>query len=372
MPKSKTRSNAKHEPYISPDDPEILEMVAQIRKVCAENGYPRYEFPNPDPPFDFNLPELDLTMPELDFDLSALEGMLSMDEAFQQMQFSTQGFFEDKFNADIAVAQIKTPVTRVGDVWQIGRHRLMCDNPSDVGAVATLMDGKKARMIFTDFSWSVDGGTEIFPGWKNRKYMGKKMSGEDFRTFLLSVLKAATSASEPGANTYIVSHPKIHGDLMFITEDAGFKWESTITWVKHNLTMLRKDYHSQYSPIWYGWQGDAERLCKQQLENQTDYWETSYPVLCNEHPTVKPIELVVRAMRCTSKDGDIILDSFGNLGTTLIAAEQTGRIAHLMESDPRYCDVIARRFAKMQKSGEDIFLLRKGKRFSYNELVESQ
>jgi len=185
MSKGKTKSNAERKPYISPDDPEILEIVAQIHKTCVENGYPRYEFPNPDPPFDFNMPELDFTMPELDFDLSELEGMLSMDEAFQQMQFSTQGFFEDKFNADIAVAQIKIPITQAGDVWQIGRHRLMCDNPSNIDAVAKLMDGKKAQMIFTDFSWSVDGGSEIFPGWNNRKYMGKKMSDEDFRNFLL-------------------------------------------------------------------------------------------------------------------------------------------------------------------------------------------
>jgi len=379
MPKNKVMPNKRHNPNLADDDPEIMEIVKYIsnlrREAYNSNLYKPFNIEDMYKPCNiedmYKPVDLDSIKP---VDLDSIKPVAPYDvvKEFQQSNFGLHGRMEDNFEADFEVEQIKAIITQPKDLWQIGRHRLMCGNPTDMDAVAKLMDGKKARMIFTDFSWGVNGGSEIFPGWKNRKYMGKKMSAEKLREYLLSAVNVMTSAIELGANTYIVSHWDLHGDLAYIMEDAGYKMESTIAWVKNRLTLLRKDYHSQHSPIWYGWQGDAERLCRQQNNKQTDLWEIPQSILCDEHPTAKPIELPARAMLCTSKDGDIILDIFGNLGTTMLAAEQTGRVAHLMESMPLYCDVIVNRYAKMLKSGEDIFLLRNGQKFSYNEVAENQ
>ena len=133
--------------------------------------------------------------------------------------------------------------------------------------------------------------------------------------------------------------------------------------------MSRRDYHTQFEPIWYGWKGGAGRLVKLEDRKQSDVWQIPRPKKSEEHPTMKPIELVARAINNSSRKGDIVLDLFGGSGTTLMAAEQTDRTAHLMELDPKYCDVIALRFAKMQNTDSDIFLLRDGQKFSFNELM---
>ena len=258
---------------------------------------------------------------------------------------------EDDFDAEAEAAAITEPITKPGDIWQIGRHRLMCGDSTDVGTVAKLMDGAKARMLFTDPPWNVDYGSAK----QQRQIMNDNMSTEDFYKFLLSAFKAMASVSEPGATTYVVMSPQEWGNLMAVMSEAGYHWSSTVVWVKDSHVMSRKDYNTQYEPIWYGWLKGAARLCQLRDQQQSDVWQISRPKKSVEHPTMKPIELVARAINNSSHGSDIVLDLFGGSGTTLMAAEQTGRTAHLMELDPRYCDVIALRFAKVVKFFRSVY-----------------
>jgi DNA modification methylase len=132
--------------------------------------------------------------------------------------------------------------------------------------------------------------------------------------------------------------------------------------------MSRKDYHTRYEPIWYGWLGNAKALCHLRDRSQNDVWEIPRPKKSEEHPTMKPITLAARALNNSSRHGDIVLDPFGGSGTTLMAAEQTDRRCNMMELSERYCDVICRRFRDYKKSDEGIFLLRDGKQMMYHEV----
>jgi DNA modification methylase len=195
------------------------------------------------------------------------------------------------------------------------------------------------------------------------------MSKKDFYDFLVKVIKSMSAASEPGAPTYIVMSVVEFAALMYATEEVGYHLSGMLMWMKDTHVMSRRDYHTQFEPIWYGWKGGAARLVKLEDRKQSDVWQIPRPKKSDEHPTMKPIELVARAINNSSRKGDTVLDLFGGSGTTMMAAEQTDRTAHLMELDPKYCDVIALRFAKMQNTDSDIFLLRDGQKFSFNELM---
>jgi len=155
---------------------------------------------------------------------------------------------------------------------------------------------------------------------------------------------------------------------MNATEAAGFHWSSTIIWAKDRLVLSRKDYHTQYEPIYYGWLDGEKRLCPLEDRQQSDLWQFDRPAKSKEHPTMKPIALAAKAINNSSRRGDAVLDLFGGSGTTLLAAEQTERICQMMELDPKYCDVITKRFIEYQKSDSGVFLLRDGVKTTYNEI----
>jgi DNA modification methylase len=129
--------------------------------------------------------------------------------------------------------------------------------------------------------------------------------------------------------------------------NAGFHWSSTIIWVKDRLVISRKDYHTQYEPIWYGWNEKAARLMTVEDRKQSDVWEVDRPHVSDLHPTTKPIELIARALNNSSRAGNLVLDLFGGSGSTMIACEQTGRRNCSMELDPKYCDVIVKRWENL-------------------------
>jgi len=290
-----------------------------------------------------------------------------IDELFQKMSREDGKITEDDFDAEAEVEKITEPVTRPGDIWLLGRHRLMCGDSTDIGTVATLMDGKKARMAFTDPPWNVDYGGSTHPSWKQRQILNDKMSAEDFYNFLLKAFKAMASVSEPGCMTYMVMSAQEWGSAMLAMKEAGYHWSSTIIWAKDSLVLSRKDYHTQYEPIWYGWLDGEKRLCPLQDRQQSDLWQIDRPAKSAEHPTMKPVALVGRAIDNSSHTNDAVLDLFGGSGTTLIAAEQCNRSAYLMELDPKYADVIVKRFIKHKESDAEVFLLREGKKLSYHE-----
>ena len=222
--------------------------------------------------------------------------------------------------------------------------------------------------MFTDPPWNVDYGGSTHPSWKNRQILNDKMSTEDFHEFLLSAFKAMAGVSEPGAMAYVVMSAQEWGSVMTAMKDAGYHWSSTIIWAKDSLVLSRKDYHTQYEPIWYGWLEGDSRLCPLQDRQQSDLWQIDRPKRSEDHPTMKPISLAARAISNSSHMGDTVLDLFGGSGTTVLAAEQTERVCHMMELDPKYADVIVRRYIKHQESDSGVFLLRGGEKLAYHEI----
>jgi DNA modification methylase len=323
---------------------------------------------------EFDAPKLadllqDLEKSGFNLDITGFE-IPEIDKLYQQMARAQGIVLEDDFDGDAEAAKITEPITRGGDVWLLGKHRLMCGDSTYIGSVAQLMDGAKARMIFTDPPWNVDYGADSkHPSWKSRQILNDKMSAEEFYSFLLAAFKAMASVSVSGAMAYVVMSAQEWGSVMTAMKAAGFHWSSTIIWAKDRLVLSRKDYHTQYEPIWYGWLEGEKRLCPLQDRQQSDLWQFDRPSKSAEHPTMKPIALAAKAINNSSHIGDAVLDLFGGSGTTLLAAEQSGRASYSMELDPKYCDVITKRYLEYQKSDADIFLLRGGERLAYHEIA---
>jgi len=274
---------------------------------------------------------------------------------------------EDDFDTDKAIAEIDMPISQKGDIWLLGKHRLMCGDSTSVDDVSKLMDGGKAHCVFTDPPWNVNYGADTkHPSWKSRQILNDKMSTDQFGAFLLSAFVAMKNVSEPGCMIYVVMSAQEWGNIMNAMHQAGFHWSSTIIWKKDSLVLSRKDYHTQYEPIWYGWL-DGKRRCPLKDRKQSDVWDIPRPKISVEHPTMKPVQLVAKALINSSRSGDIVLDLFGGSGTTLIAAEQTERVCRMMELDAKYSDVIAKRYIELV-GDDDVFLLRDGKKTPHVEV----
>ena len=248
----------------------------------------------------------------------------------------------------------ENPESKLGDVYALGDHLLMCGDSTSEEDVSILMAGDKASMVFTDPPWNVNYGGSNHPKWKNRKIMNDSMETEDFKTFMDNVFARMKESIHPGAMTYVVMSAQEWGNLMLSLNENGFHWSSTIIWAKDTMVLGRKDYHPQYEPIWYGWEGSESRLCPLTDRTQTDLWEIPRPKKSDEHPTMKPVSLVARAVQNSSMKGDIILDLFGESGTTLIACEQTKRKCRMMELSPGYVDVIRKRWEELTGSTAEL------------------
>ena len=262
------------------------------------------------------------------------------------------------------------PFTKRGDIWCLGNHRLMCGDSTEPADVAVLMDGRKAEMVFTDPPWNVGLGTSDHPSWKKRPILNDSMSTEDFYQFLCKVFSTMGSFCKACCPTYVVMSAAEWGSVMLAMRENNYHWSSTIIWAKDSIVMGRKDYHTQYEPIWYGWLSGAARLVQLVDKKHSDLWEFKRPKKSEGHPTMKPVELVKNAIINSSRNGNIVLDLFGGSGTTLLSADYTGRIAHLMELDERYADVICRRYIKVKKSSEDVFLIRDGEKIPYKDVPD--
>lgn len=259
---------------------------------------------------------------------------------------------EDDFDPDEPVE----PNAKLGDIYQLGRHRLMCGDSTDINAVERLMDGNKSRMVFTDPPWNVNyGAEENHPSWKPRTILNDFMGTDDFKQFMNSAFHCMNAVSEPGCMTYVVMSAQEWGNMMLTLASNDYHWSSTIIWNKDQLVLSRKDYHTKYEPIWYGWKDGSARLHPLDDRKQCDVWDFERPKVSIEHPTMKPVALVAQAIKNSSNSGDNVLDLFGGSGTTLIAAEQLGRRCYMMELDPHYVDVIIARWEKL--TGDKAILL---------------
>jgi len=229
-----------------------------------------------------------------------------------------------------------------GQVWLLGKHRLLCGDSTSNEDVNRLMGSERAAMIWTDPPWNVNYGGGISPensqGYKVRTINNDNL-GEKFQEFARNFVKQLWEFSLPGAIVYLVMGAQEWPLIDQTLREKGFHWSSTIVWVKDQLVLSRKDYHTQYEPLWYGWRGDAARLQEVVDRKQSDTWFIDRPKKSEEHPTMKPLELVERSITNSSKANAIVLDLFSGSGTTLMACERLGRICRAMENDPRYVAV---------------------------------
>lgn len=232
------------------------------------------------------------------------------------------------------------PVSIAGDVWRLGDHRLMCGNSLSLNDVAQLMDGHKADLIVTDPPYNVayEGGTA-----EKLTIQNDHMSGEAFYAFLLDAYTAMFASAKDGAGIYVFHADSEGTNFRKAMTDAGFKLAQCCVWVKQSLVMGRQDYHWQHEPVLYGWKPTASHRWYSDRK-QTTVWNFDRPSRNDVHPTMKPVALIEYPITNSSRGGDLVLDLFGGSGSTLIACEKTGRHARLMELDPRYCDVIVKRW----------------------------
>ena len=230
------------------------------------------------------------------------------------------------------------PVTRLGDVWLLGNHRLMCGDSTSIDAVEKLMDGQKADMWLTDPPYNV-----AYEGGNGLKIKNDDMGDDQFRQFLRDCCVAADNVMKAGAVFYIW-HADLEGyNFRGACKDSGWTVRQCLIWKKSSLVMGRQDYHWKHEPCLYGWKDGAGHLWAADRK-QTTILEFEKPLKNGEHPTMKPVALFEYQMLNNTKGADIILDSFGGSGTTMLAAEKNGRVSRLMELDPKYCDVIVKRW----------------------------
>ena len=230
----------------------------------------------------------------------------------------------------------------VGDLWEAGTHRLLCGDSAAEADVERLWGSERAEVCWTDPPWNVAYGENSHPSWKQRSIANDNL-GAEFPAFASRFSSVIADVLLPGAPIYMAMSaqewPVIHAALT----EAGFHWSSTIIWVKDHAVLSRKDYHTRYEPLWYGWKDGAARLTPLKDRSQNDVWEIPRPTRSEEHPTMKPVELVARALANSSKVGDRIFDPFLGSGTTAVAAEQTGRACYGIELEPKYVAVTLER-----------------------------
>lgn len=272
--------------------------------------------------------DLDIT----GFDADALAELIAGDEPDN----------EGQTDEDAVPEVAETPISRPGDVWIMGQHRLLCGDATVAESYDRLMQGGAADMVFTDPPYNVNyanSAKDKMRG-KDRAILNDNL-GAGFYDFLLAAL-TPTVAHCRGAIYVAMSSSELDA-LQSAFRAAGGHWSTFIIWAKNTFTLGRADYQRQYEPILYGWPEGAQRhWCGDR--DQGDVWAIKKPQKNDLHPTMKPVELVERAIRNSSRPGNVVLDPFGGSGTTLIAAEKSGRIARLIELDPKYVDVIVRRW----------------------------
>ena len=232
------------------------------------------------------------------------------------------------------------PTTQAGDLWLLGAHRLLCGDSTDAAALSRVMEGAQADLLWTDPPYNVDyvGGTRDALTIQN-----DSMDDESFHAFLVAAFTSANAVMRDGAVFYI-AHADTNGfTFRAAVRDVGWKLAQCLIWVKDVFVMGRQDYHWRHEPILYGWkQGAGHHAVADRTQDTV--WEIDRPKRSVEHPTMKPVELVERAIRNNTDPGQHVLDPFAGSGTTLVAATRTGRTAHLVELDPRYCDVVVERW----------------------------
>jgi site-specific DNA-methyltransferase (adenine-specific) len=283
-----------------------------------------------------------------DFDLSLIG---FSDEQLADLMPEVEQLPPEDADADAVPEPPADPVTQPGDVWLLGKHRVMCGDSTAITDVERLMDGTRVDLLLTDPPYNVALGMDETPEEakkRNRRTDGltiqnDKMQDDDFRQFLRDVYSAADSVMNEGAVFYVWHADSEGYNFRGAAKDVGWKVRQCLVWNKSSLVMGRQDYQWKHEPCLYGWKEGAAHYWGSD-RCQTTVLDFSKPSRNGEHPTMKPLELFQYQVENSTKKGAQVLDLFGGSGTTLVACEKTGRHACLMELDPRYCDVIVKRW----------------------------
>lgn len=292
----------------------------------------------------------------------------------KELELEPEEAKDDNFDVDRALDAIKKTKTQKGDIWQLGDHYLMCGDSTSAEDVDKLMDGTLADLSVTDPPYNVayEGGTK-----DKLKIENDKMSDGAFHDFLVAAFTRMNEALKPGAANYVFFACKEARNFIDAYVQAGFLYKQLLIWVKNTITLTRSDYQWQHEPCIYGWKDGAAHyftddrtlrtvvdqwpdfdkmgktelrdFCKRVFDRDalaTDIVREDKPLRNAEHPTMKPIPLVGRFIRNSSRRGGQVIDLFGGSGSTLMACEQLGRHCRTMEYDPKYCDVIITRWEK--------------------------
>lgn len=312
---------------------------------------------------DFDLEKLELEIEALNLEGINLEltgfEMEELETEFPGL-FQSESMIEDEENIP-GVDGVNPPFNQKGDLWILGEHKLLCGDSTIQEDVNKLMGEERADLIITDPPYNVN-----YEGVAG-KIQNDSMKNDEFYEFLANVYNRFYEVAKEGAGIYVF-HADTEGiNFRLAMESAGFYHSQTCIWVKNSIVMGRQDYHWKHEPILVGWKKPGTHKWYSD-RCQSTVWEFDKPTRNDIHPTMKPVPLIIYPMQNSSLRGDIVVDLFGGSGTTLIASEETGRKARLMELDPKYADCIVKRYYRLGR--EEIKLIRDGKEITFAEIRE--
>mgnify|MGYP000937840291 CR=1 FL=1 len=296
-----------------------------------------------------------------DFDVS-LTGfdLAELDDLFKDSL--KDGIKDDDFDVD---SELKKPaITKLGDTWRLGPHRLVCGDSTKQETFTQLMDGKQANLVVTDPPYNVN-----YEGTAG-KIKNDNMGNEAFYQFLLESFQNMEAVMTKDASIYVF-HSDTEGlNFRKAFSDAGFYLSGTCIWKKQSLVLGRSPYQWQHEPVLFGWKKSGKHNWYADRK-QTTIWEFEKPKKNADHPTMKPVALIAHPILNSSLSNCIVLDPFGGSGSTLIACEQTGRICYTIELDEKYCDVIVKRYIEQIASSAGVFLCRDDVEYSFEDISKS-
>ncbi len=269
---------------------------------------------------------------------------------------------DDEF--DLTAALEKASFVERGDVWFVGKHKLMCGDATSSEDVAKLMEDKKANLILTDPPYNV-----AFKSSDGLTIQNDSMKNNDFYEFLFSSFKNMAEHLENGGAAYIF-HADTEGlNFRKAFIDAGFHLAGCCIWVKDSLVLGRSDYQWQHEPVLYGFMQNGKHQWYSDRK-QTTIWNFDKPKKNSNHPTSKPLDLLAYPINNSTQANAIVIDTFGGSGSTLMACEQMNRICYTMELDEKYASVILRRYVEDTNDSENVYVIRNGEKILYKDLVK--
>ena len=306
-------------------------------------------------------------------EIEALEGMdfnlgltgFDEDEITDLFDTGIESEVEDD-DFDLEEALEKASFVKKGDIWTVGRHRLVCGDATNKDDVKLLMDDKKANLIITDPPYNVS-----FKSSDGLTIKNDNQENKEFYEFLLLAFKNMADFLEKGGAAYVF-HADTEGlNFRKAFIDAGFHLSGCCIWVKNSLVLGRSDYQWQHEPVLYGFLNNGKHYwSKSAGRKQTTIWNFDKPKKNSNHPTSKPLDLLSYPIGNSSHENAIVIDTFGGSGSTLMACEKTNRICHTMELDEKYASVILRRYVEDTKDEKNVFVMRDGKKCKYKDLVK--